>query len=287
MDAAKNAHREMPMREAAIIGQDLVLRYRHTIGLDKSNFEIPDGAITALIGPNGSGKSTLLNGIAGLLEPASGALTVNPLGDARRTISYVLQGTKVNDALPVTVREVVAMGCYAGKGAFRSMSDADRGVVDRAMDRMSVKYLANQHLSQLSAGQRQRAFVAQGLAQDHDILLLDEPVTGLDLVSAQAIDDVIHDEQSHGCAVVMTTHSLAEATVADHVILLSGTVVATGTPEEVLTIENLTKAYGAALLHVDGERLFIDDPHHVPTASRHPHERSIHLESDPGDLHGG
>ena len=275
------------MKEPAITGQDLVLRYKNMVGLDTSTFEIPDGAITALIGPNGSGKSTLLNGIAGLLEPASGELVVNLLGNARRTISYVLQATKVNDALPVTVRGVVTMGRYAGKGAFRSMTDGDRAAVDQAMDRMGIKWLANKHLSQLSAGQRQRALVAQGLAQDHDVLLLDEPGTGLDLVSAKAIDDVIRDEQSRGCTVVMTTHSLAEARVADYVLLLAGRVVASGTPDEVLTLEHLTDAYGTALLHVDGQQPFIDDPHHAPTAGRHTHERSIHLESDKGDVHGG
>jgi iron complex transport system ATP-binding protein len=274
------------MSEPAITGDEVVFRYGQHTAVETSSFQIPSGTITALIGPNGAGKSTLLNGIAGLLEPAAGDLEVLPIGERPRTTSYVLQGTKVNDALPVTVREVVTMGRYAGKGAFRSLTDTDRAVVDSAMERMGITSLANNHLSQLSGGQRQRAFVAQGLAQDHDVLLLDEPVTGLDIISAQVIDDVMHDEQSHGCTVVMTTHSLAEARVADHVLLLSGRVVASGTPEEVLKIEHLTEAYGASLLHVDGERLFIDDPHHTPTAGRHTHERSIHVQSDPGELHG-
>jgi manganese transport system ATP-binding protein len=118
-------------------------------------------------------------------------------------------------------------------------------------------------------------FVAQGLAQEHEILLLDEPLTGLDLTSAQAIDDVIHDERQTGCTIVMTTHDLAEAQVADHVLLLSGRVIAAGIPEEVLTVGNLTAAYGPNLLHVEGERLFLDDPAHRPVPGRHTHrERS-------------
>jgi manganese transport system ATP-binding protein len=136
---------------------------------------------------------------------------------------------------------------------------------------MDIDGLAGMHLSELSGGQRQRVLVAQGLAQDHDILLLDEPLTGLDLPSAQAIDQVIHDETSTGCTIVMTSHDLAEAQVADHVILLSGRVVAAGPAVETLTVENLTAAYGPNLLHVEGERLFLDDPAHRPVPGRHVH----------------
>lgn len=269
----------------AIIATDVVFRYGRRVAVDASSFEIPTGAITTLIGPNGSGKSTLLNGIAGLAAPAAGSLEVQPVDGRPRRLSYVLQGTKVNEALPVTVREVVTMARYAGKGAWRRLKDADLEAVAEAMRRMDILDLAKRHLSELSGGQRQRVFVAQGLAQTHDVLLLDEPVTGLDIVSAQAIDDVIHDEHARGCTVVLTTHDLAEARVADYVVLLSGRVIAAGPPAEVLTIEHLTQACGASLLHVDGERLFIDDPHHHPTNSRHTHERSIHIESSVTEAH--
>ena len=263
------------MTGPAIVADRVSFGYGAHRALRESTFEIPSGAITVLIGPNGSGKSTLLNGIAGLLAPVSGSVVVRPMGDEPRRVSYVLQGTKINETLPVTVREVVAMGRYADKKTFGRFTETDRMAIDQAMARMDIAELAGRHLTELSGGQRQRAFVAQGLAQDHDVLLLDEPITGLDIVSAQAIDDVIHDEHAHGCTVVMTTHDLAEARVADHVILLSGRVVAYGQPLDVLTIDNLTEAYGASLLHVDDERLFIDDPHHHPTDGRHTHERSV------------
>jgi manganese transport system ATP-binding protein len=268
----------------AINASDVVLRYGDTVAVDRSTFSIPSGRITALIGPNGSGKSTLLNGIAGLLPPAAGELTISPLADRPRRIAYVLQTTKVNDALPITVYEVVAMGRYAGKGAYGWLRAPDREAIRGAMDRMSVSVLADRHLHELSGGQRQRVFVAQGLAQDHDVLLLDEPLTGLDLTSAQAIDDVIHDENAHGCTVVMTTHDLAEARAADHVVLLSGRVVASGRPDEVLTAANLTAAYGPSLLHVDHGQVFLDDPAHRPVPGRHVHrERSIAIEPPLGD----
>ncbi len=275
------------MTDAAITADHVVYRYGETVAIGASSFAIPDGGITALIGPNGSGKSTLLNGIAGLIRPASGSLVVAPTQRGPRRIAYVLQGTKVNEALPVTVAEVVAMGRYDHARFGARLGRADREAVDRALARMDIADLAGHHLSELSGGQRQRVFVAQGLAQDHDVLLLDEPVTGLDMPSAQAIDDVIHDEHARGCTVVLTTHDLAEARVADHVVLLARRVVAAGPPDDVLTLDNLTDAYGASLLHVDGERLFVDDPHHHPTESRHTHERTIHVESTPTDTHGG
>ncbi len=235
---------------------------------------------------HGSGKSTLLSGIAGLDEPVSGEIVVTG-STGRAKISFVLQMTKVNDSLPITVREVVTMGRYPSRSLLGRLSDEDRTIVDAAMKRMDVEHLEHRHLRELSGGQRQRVFVAQGLAQDHDILLLDEPLTGLDLPSAMAIDAVIHEEQAVGHTIVMSTHDLAEAQVADHVLLLANRVVASGPPSQVLTAANLKEAYGPSLLHVDGDELFLDDPAHKPVDGRHVHQdRSIHVETDPQDRHG-
>jgi len=277
---------EVFVNNVAVKAEDLVVNYRSLVALDNSTFEIPEGVITAVIGPNGSGKSTMLSTIAGLVEPASGSLGLFPGQDRVPTISFVLQTTKVNDALPISVQEVVAMGRYANKGIFERLTEEDSEAISAAMERTGVSDLARRHLSGLSGGQRQRAFVAQGLAQDHDLLLLDEPLTGIDIAAAQAIDRVIHDEITEGCSVIMTTHDLTEARIADHVLLLSGRVVASGSPDEVLTTENLMAAYGPSLLHVEDGRVFLDDAAHRPTASRHLHrERTIHTESSPGDLH--
>ena len=195
------------MRLSAVVATGVSFRYGETVALAESSFTIPEGAVTTLIGPNGSGKSTLLHAIAGLITPVAGSIDV--VGD--RKIAYVLQATKVNEALPVTVREVVTMGRYATVGAHRRLTHADRAAVDSAIERMGIADLANRHLRELSGGQRQRVFVAQGIAQEHDLLLLDEPLTGLDLVSAKAIDDVLHEEQASGRTVVLTSHDLNEA----------------------------------------------------------------------------
>ncbi|MGH3650449.1 MAG: zinc ABC transporter ATP-binding protein AztA, partial [Acidimicrobiia bacterium] len=233
--------RTVRLNGQAVRARDLRVEYGATVALADSDFDVEAGGVTALIGPNGSGKSTLLNSIAGLIEPSSGSIEV---AVEPERLSYVLQSTKVNENLPVTVREVVTMGRYARTGVYGRLRSQDREAVEDAMDRVGVSDIASRHLHDLSGGQRQRVFVAQGLAQDHDMILLDEPLTGVDLVTAQAIDDVLHRETEEGCTVIMTTHDLSEAGLADQVLLLGGRVVAWGAPGRVLTENNLVAAYG-------------------------------------------
>lgn len=271
----------------AVSADSLVLGYDSSVAIAASSFIIPAGVVTAVIGPNGSGKSTLLNAIAGLTEPLQGTLTVPARANGTHRVSYVLQSTKVNDSLPVTVREVVAMGRYSQAGWYRRLTETDKTATEVSMKRTGVESVSSRHLQELSGGQRQRVFVAQGLAQEHDLLLLDEPLTGIDLSAARAIDEAIHDEIHNGCTVILTTHDLSEARVADHVVLLAGRVVAAGPPASVLTSKNLSEAYGQSLLHVDEDGMFLDDPAHTPVPGRHTHrDRSIHTERSPGETHG-
>lgn len=243
------------------------------MALARSDFVIPGAAVTAVIGPNGSGKSTLLNAIAGLIPIASGQLEVlnRPPGRSAPDISYVLQATKVNDKIPISVAEVVAMGRYAGKGLVRRMGPEDRAAIESALNRLDIKSLRRRSLHELSGGQRQRVFVAQGLAQDHRLLLLDEPVVGLDLVSAAAIEGVIEEERTQGKTVVLTTHDLAQALSADWAILLAGRVVAAGPPDETLSPDNLALAYGLKVVQTAEGRYMVDDPAHGPVGTRHVH----------------
>ncbi len=262
------------MSEWTVRGVEVVVAYGSRVAVAASSFTIPARAVTAVIGPNGSGKSTLLHAIAGLVEPASGSIHV--LGqsprEARPRLAYVLQAVSVPAGTPITVREAVGMARYPRLGLLGRRSARDRQRVADAMARLEVDGLQHRHLTELSGGQRQRVYVAQGIAQDHELLLMDEPLTGLDLVSARTIDRIIHAERDGGCSVVLTTHDLAEALAADHVLLMSGRVVASGPPREVLTRENLETAYGLGALHehdhatIEGDR-FLDDP-----AEAHPSE---------------
>ena len=276
---------EMKASGPAVTVKDAVFRYGAKTVMERSSVDIPAGLITALIGPNGAGKSTLLNAIAGLVQPASGSVSVGSTNGRTYKTSYVLQETKVNPSLPVTVREVVSMGRYPGRRPLSLLNKDDRKIVDEAMEKTNITHLAMRHLSRLSGGERHRVLLAQGLAQDHDILLLDEPATGLDVVSIQAVRDTIRSENAHGCTVIVTTHDLTEAWDAHYVVLLAGRVVTAGPPSEVLKASHMTAAYGLGLMNVEDTHLFLDDAHHHETDSHHAHERSIHLESDPINLH--
>ena len=272
----------------AAIGIDTEVVIDGNPALASSSFQVPLGAVTAVIGPNGSGKSTLLNLLAGLLRPITGTLEV--LGSADRVltdqISYVLQATNVNETLPISVREVVTMGRYATRGLVGRLSGDDRAAVQTAMDSLGVADLARRSLHQLSGGQRQRVFVAQGLAQEHRLLLLDEPLMGLDLVSTAAIERVITDERSAGRTVVLTTHDVSQALAADWAILMAGRVIAFGPPLQALSPENLALAYGIKVVQTAEGRFVVDDPAHAQVAGRHVHlDRSLHLEAPGSGLH--
>ena len=260
-----------------VTAERVTLAHKGTVALGEATLSFPGGAVTALVGPNGSGKSTLLHAVAGLLRPVEGELRVfgEPPEAVHRRVALVLQGTKVNDHMPISVREVVSMGRYADRGAAGRMRRSDRDLVDQALERTELTSLAHRHLAELSGGERQRVFVAQGLAPDAELLLLDEPVTGLDLASQARILDVIAAERAAGRAVVFSTHDLSEAAGADHLVLLAGRVVATGRADEVLTAAHLGDAYGGRLLRLDGDLVLLDDAHH------HDHQPHDHQAHDP------
>lgn len=254
-----------------VTARALVIAHGDHVALSETDLDLPAGTTVAVVGPNGSGKSSLLDAIAGLATPRSGSLQVlgSEPGADRRRVSYVLQSTEVPAHLPMTVREVVTLGRYATTGLWRPLGADGRAAVDEAMERTGVSHLAGRQLLELSGGQRQRALVAQGLAARADLLLLDEPMTGLDLPSQDLIASAVAGERSAGRTVIWTTHDLDAAASADLVLLLSGRLVACGKPSEVLTAENLSVAYRVS--SATGA-LVVDDPHHHGARTdRHDH----------------
>lgn len=250
--------------EIAIRTRSMSVARGRDVVLSDVDLTIPAGTVTALIGPNGSGKSTLLDALVGLADIVDGTaevLGITPV-DARRRVAYVLQETVVGEQLPLSVRHTVRMGRTAVKGNLRRFDDEDERLVEEAMERLEVSSLADRQLNELSGGQRQRVLVAQGLAQDAELVLLDEPVNGLDTASRARILEVIAHERDAGRTLVLTTHDLDDARRADHVVLLAGRVVAQGTPEEVLVADVLRSAYGGRLLVVGDGEMHLDDPHH-------------------------
>ncbi len=235
----------------------LTVHYGDLVALRDVDLQVAPGTTVAVIGPNGSGKSTLLGAIAGLVPVTSGTVEVD-----RDRLALVLQSTDVDRGLPITVRDTVRMARYPHRGLFGRLRPGDHAAVADAMERLDIADLADRQLHSLSGGQRQRVLVAQGLAQGVDLLLLDEPVTGLDFVSRQVIIDVIEAERAAGHSVVLTTHSLDDAARCDRVVLLAGRVVAAGPPDEVIVAEHLEAAYDHALTRLPGGALALDDPHH-------------------------
>ncbi len=239
----------------SITTRDLEVRFAGRPALTGLDLEVDNGTSLAVIGPNGSGKSTLLNVLAGTLEATAGSAST-----AGRP-AYVLQSTAIDRSLPITVRDTVSLGRYPTVGLFRRFSAGDRAAVDSALERLDVADLENRQLHDLSGGQRQRTLVAQGLAQESDILLLDEPIIGLDLPSQKVILEVIDQEVARGRTVVITTHDLSDARRCDQVLLLDTCAVACGAPDAVLTEEHLQTAFGGRFIRV-GDQLILDDPHH-------------------------
>ncbi|WP_394428153.1 zinc ABC transporter ATP-binding protein AztA [Streptomyces sp. SGAir0957] len=236
--ASATPPRSLPDLAPRIQVADLCAGYPGRPVLHQLTAAIPALAATALVGPNGSGKSTLLGVLAGVIRPTSGTVRY----DGGRPPAFVPQRTAVADALPLTVRQTVAMGRWAERGPWRRLTRRDRAIVDAALDRLGIGDLAARQLGELSGGQRQRALIAQGLAQESDLLLLDEPTTGLDPRAREVIGTLLAELVADGVTLVQATHDLTAARLADACLLLhDGHLANAGHPADVLTDAALDK----------------------------------------------
>jgi manganese transport system ATP-binding protein len=225
------------------------VRYRDIVALEDVTLTVAPGRVTALIGMNGSGKSTLFKSIAGLVRPASGRVTVagqTPAAARRHgLIGYVPQSEDVDWTFPVSVRDVVMMGRYGRLGPTRRPRAEDHRAVDAALERVELIDLADRQIGRLSGGQRKRAFVARGIAQDAGVLLLDEPFAGVDKKSEATIVRLLRELAADGRTVLVSTHDLhALPSLADEAVLLLRRVVFQGAVDEALRPELLARAFG-------------------------------------------
>lgn len=247
---------------SAVDVRDLVVRYEQVHALDGVSFTLEPGTALGIVGPNGSGKSTLLKAIAGLLKPTSGTVRVfdtAPNALPPGTIGYVPQAEDVDCAFPVNVRDVVAMGRYPHLKPFASFRASDRKAVDEALDALDLGNLQRRHIFELSGGQQRRAFVARALAQEPRLLLLDEPTTGVDAATEDAILALIRERVRGGLPVMMTTHDLDRAHEwFDRLIVVDHTILADGKPSAVLE----SGAYAAIRehTHVHGHKRLDQNP---------------------------
>lgn len=252
------------MKGAVVLGaRGLSYRYPHgeRDAVADVDLDVERGSMVALLGPNGSGKSTLLRLLLGARTPRTGSVTLYgrpivewPRAEIARAVGVVLQSEDM--PFPMSVQELVAMGRYPHLGAWRSERDVDRSAVQRALERCGLYGFGARSVLELSGGERQRARVARALAQEPDMLLLDEPTASLDIAHEMSLFELLGELQRDGVTVVIVTHNLnVAARCADRLVLLDGgRIAAAGTPAAVLTRETIEAVYRwpVTIRHDDG-----------------------------------
>jgi manganese/iron transport system ATP-binding protein len=257
----------------ALVVEDLVMRYGHFLALEHVHFQVNREERVAVVGPNGAGKSTLFKALSGILKPTSGKIRIfgQPPG-GHICIAYVPQRSQIDWQFPVTVADAVMMGRSGKIGLFKWPGKQDREIVKDALAQVSMLELAGRQIGELSGGQQQRVFLARALAQEAELLLLDEPFTGLDAPSQEAILHILDIVRARGVTVLVSTHDLDMAAAHfDKIMLLNHRVVAFGPPQQVFSAEVLLETYGGHVRTLDdmsGNMLLTD--HCCDAPDRHP-----------------
>lgn len=224
------------------------------MALSNASFHLDAGTICGLVGVNGSGKSTLFKAIMGFVRPTEGRVTLAGLpvrmAQKRNLIAYVPQSEDVDWNFPVSVWDVVIMGRYGYMNMFRISSREDRKIAEESLRRVSMWDYRERQIGELSGGQKKRVFLARALAQRGQILLLDEPFTGVDVKTEGAIVELLRELREQGHVILVSTHNLGSVPeFCDQVVLINRTVLAFGSTVDVFTEDNLIRAFGGVLRH--------------------------------------
>jgi manganese/iron transport system ATP-binding protein len=234
----------------------LTVEYDSQVALEDLTFRLERGERVAVVGPNGAGKTTLFKVIAGVLHPTRGQVRVaGHCPGGHICIGYVPQRSTVDWTFPVTVTDVVMMGRVGRLGLLRRPGREDRDVVRQCLETVGMTDLADRQIGELSGGQQQRMFIARALAQESELMLMDEPLSGLDVPAQEKIFDILDTLQQHEVTVLIATHDLDMAAEHfDRVMLLNHKLLGIGIPPEVFTSERLQAAYGGHLRMVKTEK---------------------------------
>lgn len=259
-------HKRAALHDAtlpAIELENVSVRYDQALALENVTLRLKRGERVAVVGPNGAGKSTLFHVIAGVVRPTEGQVRIYGSGPGGHIcVGYVPQRKVIDWDFPVTVTDVVMMGRIGKMGFLRWPARRDREVVRTALDEVGMSAFANRQIGELSGGQQQRVFLARVLAQEAELLLMDEPLTGLDMPSQEAILALIDRIQAQGVTVMVASHDLNQASEQfPAMLLLNRQLIAFGPPNQVLTTPNLLAAYGGHMhiVHTgDGEVMLAD-----------------------------
>ena len=245
---------------AILTARGLTVQYGEVVALEAFDVEVPRGKTIAVLGPNGSGKSTLFAAAVGLAPASSGTVEA-----ATERIAYLPQQIAVDPIFPATVEDVVRMGRWADLGPRRRLAARDRELVAGAMRALAVDHLAGRRLGELSGGQRQRALLAQIAAQDAELLLLDEPFTGVDRPTEEAVRELIGSWRDEGRTVMVATHDLARAARDyDLVLALNRRLIAFGPAAATCTEDVLAATFAGHVARVGA--LLIETEHRHPGA---------------------
>ncbi len=231
--------------------------------LREASLRLEGGTICALVGVNGSGKSTLFKALMGFLVPKHGTVEVcgRPVREAQKQswMAYVPQADEVDWTFPVSVHDVVMMGRYGKMNFLRIARAADHAAVEESLRRVGMWDFRERQIGELSGGQKKRVFVARALAQRGRIILLDEPFTGVDVKTEEAIVELLRELRAQGCLILVSTHNLGSVPeFCDQVVLINRTILAYGPTADVFTADNLSRAFGGALRLFEIERSTIE-----------------------------
>nr|WP_205687963.1 manganese/iron ABC transporter ATP-binding protein [Ciceribacter ferrooxidans] len=242
-------------RSSGLLVDGVSVTYRNGLtALKAASFDIPKGTITALVGVNGAGKSTLFKAIMGFVPLAAGSISILGVSARealrRNLVAYVPQSEEVDWNFPVLVEDVVMMGRYGHMNFLRIPSRRDHAMVTDALARVGMADYRKRQIGELSGGQRKRVFLARALAQEGQVILLDEPFTGVDVTTEEQIVALMRDLRAEGRVMLVSTHNLGSVPdYCDRTIFVKGTVLAAGRTTEVFNEENLKRAFGGALRH--------------------------------------
>lgn len=242
---------------------NLTFNFNSNTALENITFNLQTGERIAVVGPNGAGKSTLFKIIAGILKPTLGDVRISGhKPGVHICIAYLPQRTHVDWSFPVSVADVVMMGRVGKIGFMRLPQRKDWDLVHQSLFEVGLENLANRQIGELSGGQQQRMFIARALAQQAELMLMDEPLTGLDLSSQESIFDILEDLRKRSVTVLIATHDLDLAAGRfDRVMLLNRRILGFGLPQVVFTPEHLLSAYGGHLhlVQTDNQLVVVAD----------------------------
>jgi len=240
----------MSINNNNITVEQLTVSYQGQKALIDISLQIPAGKITGIIGPNGAGKSTFLKGMLGLLKADARTVSLgeHPIDSQKKRIAYVEQRSALDLSFPINVLEVVLLGTYPKLGIMKRPKKQEKEQAMKALKTVQLEAFAKRQIGELSGGQLQRVFIARVLAQEADVIVLDEPFVGIDMTSEKVIMDILKQLKDAGKTIVIVHHDLHKvAHYFDDVIILKKKLIACGPVATTFTNKNIQLAYGETM----------------------------------------